>query len=194
MPRPKTAADIRYNERRKTCPKKRKRIKIQHVKRTYIFATENNSAHRMTEEDYMTLYNNQLGRCAMGSACISSNDGLGLKFDQPFELPACVDHDHNTGLVRGILCSLCNLKLHNYENKDREFMECANAYIEGHITWVNKHVPDHEKWVSFIHRNKRPRNKKNKSNKAEKKTTALKITLINNAPATDPGAEMAVDS
>jgi hypothetical protein len=41
------------------------------------------------------------------------------------------DHDHNTGAVRGYLCSKCNFGLHFLENA--EFMEKATKYLEHHL-------------------------------------------------------------
>lgn len=49
----------------------------------------------MTVEDWDALIINQLGCCA---AC----------GDQLMEQRSCVDHDHVTGAVRGILCVFCN--------------------------------------------------------------------------------------
>lgn len=40
-----------------------------------------------------------------------------------------VDHCHDTGAVRGVLCHGCNIKLHGIENK--AFLAAALAYLEG---------------------------------------------------------------
>ncbi len=54
-------------------------------------------ALNMTEEDYKKLYNSQSGVCAI----CSDTDSKSL----------CVDHDHKSGKVRGLLCGSCNLAL-----------------------------------------------------------------------------------
>lgn len=40
----------------------------------------------------------------------------------------CVDHNHETGKVRALLCRRCNLWLHAVENKD--FVARATSYLE----------------------------------------------------------------
>jgi hypothetical protein len=51
----------------------------------------------ITLEQYNILLSNQQGHCA---TCLSTGDN-GIRL--------CVDHDHNTGKVRGLLCKKCNL-------------------------------------------------------------------------------------
>lgn len=41
--------------------------------------------------------------------------------------PECIDHDHNTGKVRGLLCRTCNMALAYIENKD--WMRKARKYL-----------------------------------------------------------------
>ena len=42
--------------------------------------------------------------------------------------PLVVDHDHNTGKVRGLLCDYCNRLLGNYENKP-ELFKSFDSYL-----------------------------------------------------------------
>jgi hypothetical protein len=58
----------------------------------------------MTPEDYGRLLEEQQGVCAVcGLPEISVRRGK--------LVPLCVDHDHQTGKVRGLLCSKCNAAL-----------------------------------------------------------------------------------
>lgn len=71
----------------------------------------------MTPDDYERMLAGQGGTCAL---CPMIPDGTHERF--------CVDHDHVTGKVRGILCKFCNSKLGWYENrKDR-----IAAYLDNH--------------------------------------------------------------
>lgn len=60
------------------------------------------SKYGITLEDYETMLSNQRGGCAV---CERS----------PGKLPLHVDHDHNTGKVRGLLCHQCNWYLGTLE-------------------------------------------------------------------------------
>lgn len=61
----------------------------------------------LTLDDYDTLLADQLGRCGICRKTFSET------------LRPNVDHDHNTGEVRGILCGGCNSRLGYIENADR---------------------------------------------------------------------------
>lgn len=52
----------------------------------------------ITIEQYEALFSAQGGACAICAR-------------PPGTKPLCVDHDHNTGAVRGLLCSQCNTAL-----------------------------------------------------------------------------------
>jgi hypothetical protein len=59
----------------------------------------NLAKYALTPDSFQTLWDEQSGECAICSA--SLNRSLG---------PAgyAIDHNHDTGAVRGILCQLCN--------------------------------------------------------------------------------------
>ena len=42
--------------------------------------------------------------------------------------PIDIDHDHNTGLIRGLLCRKCNSGLHYFEDSD--YMRKALSYLQ----------------------------------------------------------------
>jgi len=54
----------------------------------------------ITFEDWMKMHNNQKGRCLI---CNRTEQEIGRRF--------CVDHCHQTGKIRGLLCDNCNTGL-----------------------------------------------------------------------------------
>lgn len=72
--------------------------------------------YNMTPEDYEVLLQQQSGVCAICGATNPNGSRLG------------VDHDHETGKVRGLLCSTCNVALGKLE-KDRTWAEKAITYL-----------------------------------------------------------------
>ena len=81
------------------------------------------SLYGITVEQYDKLFDLQDGKCAI---CKSSDTGRG---DEWF----CVDHDHSTGKVRGLLCNNCNRGLGLF--KDSELiLKSAKNYVTTHRT------------------------------------------------------------
>ncbi len=73
--------------------------------------------HGLTLADYDEMFRLQDGRCAI-CRCGSSKR-------------LHVDHNHETGLVRGLLCYLCNTMLGN--SKDQPgILEAAASYLRFH--------------------------------------------------------------
>lgn len=56
--------------------------------------------YRVTEKQFQELMNAQKG------VCLICNADFGLEAKR-----ACVDHDHYTGSVRGLLCTQCNTRI-----------------------------------------------------------------------------------
>ena len=71
---------------------------------------------------YGALLERQNGRCAI----CGQVDGGGSKYGLRRRL--AVDHDHVTGIVRGLLCAKCNSALGLFEH-DRTILARAMAYL-----------------------------------------------------------------
>jgi hypothetical protein len=72
----------------------------------------------ITIEEYDLLVQAQNGRCAI---CGTTNPG-GRK------VRFCVDHDHITGKIRGLLCSPCNRALGGFHD-DPQLLRVAINYL-----------------------------------------------------------------
>lgn len=69
----------------------------------------------LTEEEYRTLIFMHDGRCAI---CRADEE-------------LCVDHDHDSGKVRGLLCQACNKGLGLLKD-DQMLLLAAKMYLERH--------------------------------------------------------------
>ena len=70
----------------------------------------------LTVPDREKLLIEQNGKCKLCSKQIIF-DGTAKQYS------ACIDHDHETGKVRGVLCGNCNTWLGYFENKKISFEE-----------------------------------------------------------------------
>lgn len=82
----------------------------QHIKKTY----------NITEEEYMSLLVEQNNSCKI----CGHNGSNSVKSEWLF-----VDHCHETGKVRGLLCNKCNLALGAF-NDDTDRLKAAIVYLE----------------------------------------------------------------
>lgn len=73
-------------------------------------------AYGITESDYDRMLAEQNGTCAICGAT---------------ESPLAVDHDHETGAVRGLLCQRCNTGLGQMRD-DPEILRAAADYLVTH--------------------------------------------------------------
>lgn len=71
--------------------------------------------YSLTREDWNTMLAEQDNKCLI----------CDCEFNK---YKPCVDHSHETGKVRGLLCRRCNLKLSVVEDKD--FVKNAEIYLE----------------------------------------------------------------
>jgi len=115
--RPKTktarnAANQRYREKYHTDSKERERVgKVSKIyrRRSYL-----KMKYGVTEEQVVALRKYQGNKCAI---CL-----------KPFTKTPCLDHDHETKTLRGLLCAACNLGLGKFED-DTCRLDRAIAYL-----------------------------------------------------------------
>jgi len=69
-------------------------------------------------EDYDKLLEEQKGKCKICGSCHST-----------FKRRLAVDHCHDTGKIRGLLCQFCNTGLGNFKD-NIELLERAKQYLE----------------------------------------------------------------
>lgn len=77
------------------------------------------SKYGLTPPEYDAILEKQNGVCAI---CSAVPDGH----------PLCVDHDHDTGRIRGLLCASCNTFIGRFEHAD---MEAVLRYLGGNKVW-----------------------------------------------------------
>lgn len=104
-----------YQENREAELERRKQYHQQHQ-------DEERARHRLrkygiTARQYATLLEAQGGRCRI----------CGQQGTEPWQL--CVDHNHVTGAVRGLLCAGCNSGL-GYFKDSSNLMRLAIAYLK----------------------------------------------------------------
>jgi hypothetical protein len=76
---------------------------------------------------YEEMLKEQENKCA---CCGVGLEELSEKYPNSFHKSLVVDHDHETGKVRGLLCSQCNILIGFLEKK--ELVPKAYDYIEKH--------------------------------------------------------------
>ena len=116
---------------------------LEHVRRTSL-----KKLYGITAEEYDAMLESQGNVCAI------------CKKPQPTKRRLSVDHDHETGKVRGLLCTTCNLVLGYHET---DWLEKAKAYLRRHspseptntsitVTAEAPYHPPHDPWDNFADR------------------------------------------
>jgi Autographiviridae endonuclease VII len=101
---PERYADLQ--RRTKASPGYKRTLRASHQKRKY----------GLTLDDYQTMLAAQAGGCAICGAPPSEGQSLH------------VDHDHDTGAVRGLLCFTCNAGIGMFDH-DIDLLSAAVAYL-----------------------------------------------------------------
>ena len=79
------------------------------------------------KENFQKVLRAQGGKCALCDFEVSDIPGDKKK-------KACLDHDHQTRKIRGVLCIGCNVKLAVVEIRNSEWFERAVRYLESPCT------------------------------------------------------------
>jgi hypothetical protein len=96
--------------------------KCSSVKRAEAASRSLKDEYGITADEYDQLLKNQNGGCAICGKCENHKN---MKHRE-----LCIDHSHNSGHVRGLLCSKCNLGIgHFFDNYD--LLLKAAEYIRG---------------------------------------------------------------
>ena len=103
--------DDPYNQKRRGTEKGKQQNSY------YVFLHNLERLYGMTKEQYDALLRAQGGRCAI---CHKPLDGP--------RRPS-IDHNHETGEVRGLLCSACNRGLGAFQD-DKKILKAALTYLD----------------------------------------------------------------
>jgi len=98
-------ADKKYKDNHKEQIKKQTRL--QKIRYHY----------GVTPEEYTKMFNKQNGKCAICG-----------RHQSELTRSLCVDHNHKTGKIRGLLCNRCNLALSNI-NEDINLLKPIKNYL-----------------------------------------------------------------
>lgn len=112
-----------YDYRRRN-PEKTKAIWVKHMKKRQASEAWRPSylkrLYNITPEEYDIILLKQNNKCAICKAT-NVSDNIGRRL--------AVDHDHETGTIRGLLCTFCNQNLGKLE-KNRDWTKLAEEYLK----------------------------------------------------------------
>lgn len=108
-----------YNKRK---PEKKKRYRKNY--REIHKSNQLLARYGITSENYQSMLDSQGGVCKLCGQIETAkiSRGVGIR-------SLAVDHDHNTGKVRGLLCHQCNVVLGQYE-KYKDLFPKFQEYLD----------------------------------------------------------------
>lgn len=118
--RERYANDPEYRERAKETARNSQSRKPE-VKRSYRLKSD----FGITPEEFEKILENQGGGCAI---CGAKQTNVTTRKEK-IEKKLYIDHDHETGKVRGILCHHCNFGLGQFRD-DPELLRKAISYLK----------------------------------------------------------------
>ena len=113
-------AKQKAKEWRKSNPDKVRQYRAENRRKHYL--EEVKRKYNLDSETFWSIYDEQGGRCAICNKQLAWSGGK----DAPH-----VDHCHETGRVRGVLCRKCNSGL-GYFNDDLKLLKSATKYLQWH--------------------------------------------------------------
>ncbi len=111
--RERYATDEAYRERCKRHSRSRCKVAKRNVRLI--------EAYGISQGEYEAMFERQHGECAICGSRHADRRGLRLH----------VDHDHATGVVRGLLCGSCNFGIGKFRDSD-ELLAKAIVYLRSH--------------------------------------------------------------
>jgi len=95
-------------------------------RRSYLKQHPYKRTNQITPAEYQKLFKEQNGLCAI---CKHPEQAIDPRYNTPRSL--AVDHNHMTGLNRGLLCTACNTALGKMED-NIERLQAAITYLRKH--------------------------------------------------------------
>ena len=89
-----------------------------------VLAWRRLATYGMSNSTYQMMLNKQHGACAL---CLESFDKLPVHKNKQTSI--VIDHNHETGKTRGLLCNACNAALGHIETKSQEWLQRAQNYM-----------------------------------------------------------------
>ena len=120
--RDKINANVREDYKKN--PEKHKKWKDNYLANNYEHDTDRRAAarHKLTIEQYHGMIKDQQNKCAICNEY--ETRVINGKFCR-----LCVDHDHKTGKIRGLLCHDCNTSLGKFEDNIQR-LQSAIDYLK----------------------------------------------------------------
>ena len=84
------------------------------------------TTYGITDAEFDALWSAQKGRCAICAAALAVPPVQRGTTNAP-----CLDHDHASGKLRGLLCMLCNRGLGNFKDSVKA-LRAAAVYVNSH--------------------------------------------------------------
>ena len=108
----------------KPCRNKRQKITPEKRKESYSYEKNRNTklkqTYGITYDDYLEMFNEQDGKCLICE-----------RHQKDLTLALAVDHCHDTGMIRGLLCGNCNSGIGNLRD-DISLLKKAIEYLESY--------------------------------------------------------------